>query len=421
MNVKKILFIAPHSFPIFSSESIVNAKLAYTLAQAGYCIDIYSSKSNNLNYPTSENEEAILNSPNINLKIIEFDFISKKNSIFKNIRLLFSIVIGFFKTGHIYIGSQWGYNVINDLNKKRKRNKLNYDIIITRGFKAEIVGIYYAKKHDIKWIANWNDPYPESKFPSPYGNGSNSKLTYFQEKIMMDIQKYSSANTFPCKRLRDYMMLYLNKLDINKTFIIPHMAHSILIPNMNHNKGSKLKIIHAGNVSSPRDPKVFLLALHRFISDINIRTKIECIFVGKQTDNFIELVNELNINDVITVLPSIDYFSVINLMSKCDISLIIEAICDEGIYLPTKVVDSFQCKLPIFCISPTNGTLNDLVYNNKVGYFASNRSIIEVEKALKNIFQDWELEKLPLIDDVLTREYFEIEILISYKKLFNCI
>lgn len=38
--MKRILYIAPHSFPIKSSESICNSKVAYVLASMGYQIDV---------------------------------------------------------------------------------------------------------------------------------------------------------------------------------------------------------------------------------------------------------------------------------------------------------------------------------------------------------------------------------------------
>ena len=40
--MKRILFIAPESFPVMSSESICNSKVAYVLASAGYKVDVYT-------------------------------------------------------------------------------------------------------------------------------------------------------------------------------------------------------------------------------------------------------------------------------------------------------------------------------------------------------------------------------------------
>ena len=48
--MKRILYIAPHSFPIKSSESICNSKVAYVLASMGYQIDVFAC-SDSCTYP----------------------------------------------------------------------------------------------------------------------------------------------------------------------------------------------------------------------------------------------------------------------------------------------------------------------------------------------------------------------------------
>lgn len=48
--MKRILYIAPHSFPIKSSESICNSKVAYVLASMGYQIDVFAC-SDSSTYP----------------------------------------------------------------------------------------------------------------------------------------------------------------------------------------------------------------------------------------------------------------------------------------------------------------------------------------------------------------------------------
>ena len=51
--MKRILFIAPHAFPIKSSESICNSKVAQSLAEAGYKVDVFTCKDNSA-YPSDQ-------------------------------------------------------------------------------------------------------------------------------------------------------------------------------------------------------------------------------------------------------------------------------------------------------------------------------------------------------------------------------
>lgn len=419
MSVKRILYIAPHSFPVHSSESIVNSKLAYTLCEAGYELDIYASQDTGIDYPSSSEESILISCKNMNLQTIPIDYLKKKSDIVKNPKLLVGYILGFIKTGHAYIGSDWNYKAISKIEENIRKSG-TYDVMITRGFYTEIAGIYLNKKYGIKWIANWNDPYPSAKFPEPYGNGYDARLPFYLERVLADIQKHAWIHTFPCERLRDYMLLYYKKVNTDQTRVIPHMAHSALLPQTaGQKKRNKIRMIHAGDVSWPRNPNNFLCALSEVVSDESFRNKIECVFIGKQSDDFNDKLIELNLTDYVTVLPSMGYFDILKEMKQCDVSLIIEAICEEGIYLPTKVVDSVQCQLPLFCVSPSVGTLNDLIKETRIGYFSNNRSLDEIETNLKKMMVDWERDQLPVIEIDALSKFFEKNILLSYESMFK--
>ena len=79
-------------------------------------------------------------------------------------------------------------------------------------------------------------------------------------------------------------------------------------------------------------------------------------------------------------------------------AIIIEAECEEGIYLPTKFVDAIQSGLPVFCVSPFPGTLNDMVEKYAVGFYANNTSIDDVENKLINAYNDFLNKSLPEIN-----------------------
>ena len=55
------------------------------------------------------------------------------------------------------------------------------------------------------------------------------------------------------------------------------------------------------------------------------------------------------------------YEESIRLVSRSDMALLIEAPCEEGIFLPNKVVEYAQSGKPILAISPRVGTINDLI------------------------------------------------------------
>lgn len=410
--MKRILFVAPHSFPIKSSESICNSKVAYVLAEAGYMVDVYTC-SDDSTYPMDEELDLKLrSSKNLHVTSIKPDYLLKKSdSIWKILRSTIYNLKILLKTTYFYNGISIPYLILRKVREDMRKHNYTYDAIITRGFHTDLVGIYFSKKHKIKWIANWNDPYPLSKFPAPYGKGYDAPLPFFEQRIYNDIQRNVSLHSFPNYRLRDYMLKCFNIVSREKTIIIPHMALSLL-KKENKKNSNAIRLVHCGSCMSPRNPKHFLYALSKVVSEV--RQEIECFFIG-QVDAFVnQLVIDLQLSNIVTLLPSRNYKDSVEFISNCDISLIIEAECEEGIYLPTKVVDSFQCGVPIFAISPSKGVLRDIIESHNVGYYAENTSVENIAKKIKEIINDFNRKTIPKITKQSIPEMFEDEILKTY-------
>lgn len=418
--MKRILLVAPHSFPIKSSESICNSKVAYILAKNGYCVDVFSC-SDNSTYPSDiEYNDKLSNSNNLHIYTIEPKYIIRRDDNF--FRILISLVYNFWiwvTTGYFYNGISIPYLLYKRIRKHIKQDNINYDAIITRGFHTDVVGILLTRRYGIKWIANWNDPYPNKRFPAPYGEGYDAKLPFFEERVMRDIQNYATLHTFPNDRLRDYMLKCFTRVALENTLVIPHMALSTLYNDTNSLKDDRrLKIVHCGYLKNPRNPELFIRALANVKSyDKYKDMDFVCHIVGSYEDNVGQLVESLGLNKNIELHSSLSYKESMDFISECDIALIIEAQCEEGIYLPTKVVDSIQCHLPLLCISPKDGVLHDMIKKYPIGYFADNTSIAEISKAIDICFSDYLSNSLPKVDQSVVPEIFEDSILKQYQSI----
>lgn len=414
--MKRILFIAPHCYPIRSSESICNSKVAYSLAKAGYKVDVFTC-SDESTYPSDKQiNSMLLNSDNLNVTYVPFKMLRRKMGFFALIKEIIHHLFILIKTGYFYNGIDAPYQIVSAIKKRiKEEGKMPYDVMITRGYSTDYAGIYMFKKYGLKWIANWNDPFPVKRFPKPYGMGYNAKLPYFMQKIIDDIQKYATFHTFPNDRLRKYMLKCFPNIDSSKTYVIHHMAHSSLKLNHEPNDSDILRLVHSGSVNKPRSPKEFLEALSIVVKDSNV--KIECEFIGGYDNTINDLVNSLELNDVVSFKPSMSYSESLNYLAKADLSLIIEAICEEGIYLPTKFVDAMQSSIPVFCVSPHDGTLNDLVNKHQVGYVCDNSNVDSIVRTLKTTISDFKNKNMPKVEQHKVECFFESYIVNQYKNL----
>lgn len=420
--MKRILFIAPHAFPIKSSESICNSKVAQSLAEAGYKVDVFTCKDNSA-YPSDQKIDVFFSS-STNLKIyyVNYSYIlSRQSSLFKNLKNALINLFILLKTGYWYNGISVPFGIVSAVNKHIKEyDQFPYDVVITRGFLTDYVGIYFSKKYKIKWIANWNDPYPAKKFPAPYGDGYDAKLPFFEKRIYNAIQKYATIHTFPSDRLRNYMLKCFTDINESQTMVVPHMAHSRLLSIVKgEKKGDEMfRIVHCGSVSKPRNPEIFIKALSKMVSGLGLTKKqLRCYFVGSYDSNLSEIIKNNKVDDIVELLPPKQYAESLSFISSCDMALIIEAECEEGIYLPTKFVDAIQSGLPVFCVSPFPGTLNDMVEKYAVGFYANNTSIDDVENKLINAYNDFLNKSLPEINKEKLNYFFEENIVTLFSSI----
>lgn len=419
--MKRILYIAPEAFPVMTSESICNSKVAYALACAGFKVDVFTCDDRET-YPEDNKIDAYLRyHPNLTIYSIKnakrilsrsYDFKTNLSNAILNLKIL-------LKTGFWYNGISIPYSIYLDVEQKvAEWKEFPYDIIITRATYCDLAAIMLKKKYGVRWNANWNDPFPDKKFPEPYGRGFNTKLPFFENKIFMTIQKMVDLHTFPSDRLRKYQLKCFPLVEESKTRVIPHMAHSELLPIVKRDRmhNNVLKIVHCGSVGKPRNPDLFLKALSNVVSNKKLTAdNIQCYFVGRYDSNLDFMSKSFNLEGIVKLLPPKTYSDSLGFISTCNISLIIEAQCEEGIYLPTKFVDAMQTNVPVFCVSPSKGTLREMVARYNVGYSCDNTSVEDIERELLKMIDDFDHQNFPCVDKEKANYFYEDSII----KLFE--
>ena len=377
MKNKHILVIAPASIPITGAEAICNVKLLRVLSENGYKIDLISKRMKYTHYPETNLAELGLNLNSVNT--IEVD-----NKI--SLKVIWQHLCCLFIFGTVFKGAHWAYCVLKVAKELCKKNQ--YDAIITKNSPSELLGYYFKKKNGIKWIATWNDPYPTKKYPKPYGNGVNAKLFILERPLLKKMEE-ADYHIFPNQRIRDYMSNYIN-IPAEKTRIIPH----VVIPREHiDTPHDNLKIVHLGNVLPPRDATPFLRALSEFIKNKQ-DAKIEIAFIGQTPQSIKDYIKTTHLEKYVKVFPPVKYEESQEILETYDIQLIVEAPCEEGIFLPTKVSDSMQLGKPIFTISPSVGVLNDLYKKGHISYFSSVKDEKDILATLEQVYNDFTNGKL---------------------------
>lgn len=375
--MKKILIIAPNSYPVIGAEGIVNIKLIRALSNSGkFKIDLISREHPMKNYPNKQSLEEMgikINS----LHIVKFIRKMTLKTIYYNIASFFLFKLWFR-------GIHWTWQVLPIIKELIKNN--DYDYVLTKDYPSFLLGNYIKQRYKLKWIATWNDPYPNCMYPKPYGPWPDTKLS-FMSKRMVNVMKQADKHIFPSKRLMNHLC---NNLGLNRSnsVVIPHVVLNNQIEQETKLKHDTLKIISSGNIKFPRNPETTFRALQKFLTT-HPKAKIELSILGCIDENSERLIKKLNLNNFIKILPAVTYDESLEILKDYDVCLIIEADMKEGIYLPTKVSDFMQCKKHIWAISPQIGVLNDLYQAGYVQYFSNVANINDIYKLTVELYNDF--------------------------------
>lgn len=379
-TVKKILMIAPGSFPVTSAECIVNIKLLQAMTRCGqFEVDLVSKALKWQDYPSDSME-------NLNIRIKSQTIVIADNKL--NLKTILEHIKCFLLFGTVYKGAHWAANTYPYVKKLIKQNR--YDYILTKNESSFLLGYYFKKHNGIKWIATWNDPFPRILYPDSYIKYWNLKPRPSDRKCIRIIEKYTDNNIFPNNRLRDHLLKTL-EIPLERTTVIPH----VVLDNgtQKRQRGSRLRIIHSGNINYPRDPELFFTALEQFFK--NRPDALMDIFILGVTGQDIEQkISAHSLSGHVHTLAPVSYNTSISMLKDYDVAVIVEAKCEEGIFLPTKVSDFMQEGIPIFAISPETGVLNDLYKNGYIPYFASNEDISQIEAEIERLYQNYLDDKI---------------------------
>lgn len=400
--MKTILIVAPSSYPLYGAESIVNLKLLSALSRSGeFAIDLISKKNKHSEYVGNTLDEMGITLSSIH--VVEVD-----NKV--NANTLWGHLLSFFCFGVAFKGSHWAYYAMKIAVKLCKQKR--YDYVLTKNAPSLLVGYYLKKKLGIKWAATWNDPYPDFLYPEIYAKYIHAHEDWSSRKQLGIMRKYVDMHIFPNNRLRDYLLKYY-KIDISKTIVIPHVVKDNKNNSRNKDK-SLLKIVHSGNIAYPRDPEPFMAALRQFL-DNNPQSSIIVDVIGVVDAKFNEKVGKYKLEGIVNSIRPLSYLDSLAKLSEYHVCLIVEANVPEGIFLPTKVSDFMQERMPIMAVSPKEGVLHDLFINHNIGYFANVCDINEIAHVIEKLFVDFKNDSIVACN--IPYNYTEEYVVNSYLKL----
>jgi glycosyltransferase involved in cell wall biosynthesis len=406
----RIIMFAPQFAPFGNPESYVNSRLALAFLAAGWEVNIISRDYTHDGY----NYGFEWVNPWLPLRNVTFEITYPMGSKVNRAR---DIALSVIKTGHPIDGCRWASRAIDLAIRLHKNRK--YSVILSRSVPAaaHLPAMILKNLTGLPWIANWNDP---PVCPLLRHGEINTGLGYFHKRFIRRAATVANLNTFPSDRMKAFISDYVGYGIEKKSLTIPHISLPRK-PLKEKRKTDLFTICHAGHLFAERNPEPFLDALARFVAHYNLKDRLQLLVIGSKSEILINLARDYGLEANIKMLGILNYETTVSYLEASDLLLILEAPYEEGIFLPSKFVDYVQTGRPILAVSPSKGTLNDILSSHGGGIAVDCNSVDDIYNALCLLYWKWE-------NGILESEYSSSRlsdifspnaIIAKYEKMFN--
>jgi len=258
---------------------------------------------------------------------------------------------------------------------------------------GHVPALHFARQTKVPWIANWNDP-PSHLWPAPYKSAEGLLDKCSSRCLLSSVFKEARFVTFPSIRLCDHILRSLSKnASSSKTKIIPHIGLIGYKPARRNPDGC-FRICHAGNLSKERNPVNFFSGIALFFKQLGVNISFELRILGTNEHSLDSLAEQYGLAKFIKVSGGLSYLDTLSVPEQSDVLAVVEAPCEEGIFLPSKVADYAQVGRPLLAVSPQNSTLADLINQTKAGEFANCNKPEDIANALTRLYTSWRKNRL---------------------------
>lgn len=264
-----------------------------------------------------------------------------------------------------------------------------YDVLISSYAPEDVLEIsYQALKSNLKtqpkWVLDMRDEYSdELGLPN-----------WVKKQRQANEVKYSKRADLVLSVSEPLVELFKKRMPKAKKFIELRNGFDHKVKPITYKKEAKLKIGYFGSLHGDAKPYVLFTA----IKELNLVGSVEvCFAVRNKT---FEVPSELK--DIVTFLPFMCYHGAIEKMSHMDANLLIlPSKLRLGVF-SGKVFDYLSSGRSILALVNPADVAAKLIEETNSGYIADFDDLESVKEALKQVYNDWEANKLkqPNLNDI---------------------
>ncbi len=273
--------------------------------------------------------------------------------------------------------------------------KENIETIITTGppHSLHLIGLQLKQKLDVKWIADFRDPW------TTIGYHKKLKLTKASQLKHQDLE---------LKVLNSADQLIVTSENTKREFEFKTNQSITVITNgydttisEKPKKDSKFTIAHIGSLLSERNPKHLWEALSELINENEaFKVNFELKLIGVVSDDVLQEIYSHNLKDYTNVVGYVSHDDAIKAQIQSQVLLLIEIDSeDTKAIIPGKLFEYMISNTPILAIGPKDSDVERIIKSTNTGtyfFYEANNTLKSQILAYFNAYKENSLVTQPI-------------------------
>lgn len=266
-----------------------------------------------------------------------------------------------------------------------KKEDIKYVITSSPPHSTQLIGLKLKKNFDIKWIADFRDPWTDIYYYKFLRNSvlSDSVNRKYEKQVLLNSDIVLTVSE-ALKQLFAQKDPGINK---DKIHIIPNGYDNDDFENIMKMRNEKFTICYTGTMADNYEPAVFFKILKKVMT-FNPATIIQLQIIGKITEKIKnEILNE-GIN--LEFIPVVPHNEIVVYQARADLLLLVIPNVEnaQGI-LTGKIFEYLATGNSILCIGPEDGDAAQIINVCEAGKTFSRNNEIGIEKFLNEILNQY--------------------------------
>ncbi|MBQ4063864.1 MAG: glycosyltransferase [Bacteroidaceae bacterium] len=248
----------------------------------------------------------------------------------------------------------WGIPTKRYVRKNLDLSKFDYIHSISFPSSSHLLALDMKRRSSLPWIAHFYDPWHGNPHRTQLGN----RLKEYDLSLERSVAENADFIIHVNYRMYDLWLERYGDIVKDKMCVMPLILNTNNPAKIKQAKGDNLIISHIGNFGHNRTSEVFITAVNNLFKEHSeLKDKIKINYIGRVTDNEINLIKQFNLEANFNITGTISEEECISYYEQTDIFLAIDGKNSENIFFPSKIMKYFYYQKPIIGITPEDSVL----------------------------------------------------------------